>query len=93
MKEPQHKLKRSSGLNTRWLAWKENKNTKLEKHTVCTSCYCVGISDPECICCYNDNYKRIELEFEVCICCGNLIEDGNLAESEFNERQNKNLFV
>ena len=61
-------------------------NTKLEKFDVCDRCYSVGITHTDCICSYG-NYKTIELEFEVCNCCGNLVEDGHPADTEFNDRQ------
>lgn len=61
-----------------------NKNTHLEKHRVCTSCFSIGTTDPNCICCNTDNYDTIELEFEICNCCGNPIEDGTPADSIFN---------
>lgn len=60
---------------------------RLEKHEVCTDCLSVGVSFTDCICTYNRNYETIELEFEVCDCCGNLVNDGQPAETEFNEKQ------
>jgi hypothetical protein len=60
--------------------------TKLEKFKVCSQCYCVGIIHTDCICSYG-KYKSIELEFEVCVCCDNLIEDGVPADSEFNKQK------
>ena len=60
---------------------------RLEKHTVCVDCLCVGISDPNCICTYQDNHKTIELEFEVCECCGKIISDGFPADTKFNQKQ------
>ena len=59
-------------------------STHLEKFTVCSSCYSVGIRDMDCICGYQNGYPTIELEFEVCDCCGQLISDGDPADSEFN---------
>ncbi len=64
---------------------------KIEKHTVCASCLSVGITDVFCICMDSNVYPTIELEFEVCKCCGNLICDGDPAETEFNKKQLKNL--
>jgi len=64
--------------------------TKLEKFNVCTSCLCVGIEDPNCICA-DSKYKTVELEFEVCACCGAVVTDGQPAETEFNEKQLLNL--
>jgi len=60
--------------------------TRLEKHIVCEDCQSVGILDAHCMCAYG-NYKKIELEFEVCDCCGNLVDDGNPADTKFNENQ------
>lgn len=62
---------------------------KLEKHEVCIDCLAVLITDPNCGCCYNNGYETIELEYEVCDCCGNLINDGSPAKSEFNTNQFK----
>ncbi len=62
--------------------------TRLEKFTVCNECYCVGILFTDCQCSHG-KYETIELEYEVCDCCGNLIEDGNYAETEFNKNQLK----
>ena len=64
---------------------------KLKKYKVCSSCWSVGILDKDCICAYQRGYKTVELEFEVCECCDNLISDGNPAETEFNEKQLKEL--
>jgi len=63
--------------------------TKLEKHTVCVICQSVGNTDPRCICCYENRWESIELDFEACECCGNLIDDGNPADTEFNKEQLK----
>lgn len=63
--------------------------TKLERFKVCDQCYGVGTIYDGCVCSY-DKYKTIELEFEVCKCCGNLIDDGNPADTLFNEEQIKN---
>lgn len=63
--------------------------TKLEKFKVCEDCYCVELVHIDCACAFS-NYKTIELEFEVCKCCGSLIEDGNPADTPFNNRQLKN---
>jgi len=60
---------------------------KLEKHLVCASCLTVGITDPNCVCCYMNNYETIELEYEVCECCNRLISDGEPADTEFNTEQ------
>jgi hypothetical protein len=56
---------------------------------VCDQCYCVGITYVDCICIYG-KYKKIELEFEVCECCGHLVNDGKPADTEFNKTQFKN---
>lgn len=63
--------------------------TRLEKFKVCDQCYCVGMKYGDCVCSY-DKYKTIELEFEVCECCGHLIDDGNPADTPFNDEQIKN---
>lgn len=62
-------------------------NTVLQKFIVCTSCLSVGITDNNCICSYSHKYPTIELEFEVCECCGHLIEDGSPADTLFNNQQ------
>lgn len=64
--------------------------SRLEKHNVCIDCYSVGITYTDCICQYG-KFPTIELEFEVCECCGNLIKDGNPADSEFNTKQFEKL--
>lgn len=60
--------------------------THLQKIKVCDRCFSDTITDPNCQCCIG-KYKTIELEFEVCDCCGNTIEDGQPAETEFNNSQ------
>jgi len=60
--------------------------TRLEKHTVCISCRSIGILDIDCICVHSHRYPTIELEFEVCDCCGNPKSD-QPADTEFNEKQ------
>jgi len=62
---------------------------KLEKHTVCASCWSVGVTDVHCICVDNNNYPTIELEFNVCEWCENLECDGDPADTEFNNEQLK----
>jgi len=37
-------------------------------------------------------FNSIELEFEVCECCGNLISDGNPADTTFNDEQLLKLY-
>jgi len=64
--------------------------TKLEKYNVCDQCFAVGIINNDCMCSYG-KYTTIELEFEVCECCGNLIDDGNPADTEFNNKQFEKL--
>jgi len=63
---------------------------RIERHRVCSSCWSVTATDPECVCCYSNRYDTIELDFEVCGCCNNLVEDGTPAETEFNDKQLKN---
>ena len=62
--------------------------TRLEKIEACNQCFSVGILDSNCVCAVG-SYKTIELEFEVCNCCNNLIEDGSPADTEFNKKQLK----
>jgi len=62
-------------------------STHLEKRTVCASCCAVGIQNMDCVCGYQNGYSTIELEFEVCDCCGQLISDGNPADTVFNTEQ------
>jgi len=64
--------------------------TRLEKFRVCDRCLCIGIEDPNCQCAFG-KYQTVELEFEVCDCCGSVINDGQPAETEFNEKQLTNL--
>jgi hypothetical protein len=64
----------------------EKLKTRLEKYNVCEDCHCVRIVYPDCRCSY-DKYKTINLEFEVCVCCGNLIEDGKPADTLYNRKQ------
>ena len=40
--------------------------------------------------CADSNYQTVELEFEVCECCNNLIDDGHPADTEFNKKQLEN---
>ena len=61
--------------------------TKLVKHTVCANCEAVGIIYKDCICTYDKNYPRIELEFETSVEFDTLLEDGNPADTEFNKEQ------
>ena len=62
--------------------------TELKKFEVCEDCHCIGIQHTDCKCSYT-NYKTIELEFEVCSCCGTVLEDGDPADTEFNKKQLK----
>jgi hypothetical protein len=64
--------------------------TKLEKFKVCVDCLSVGVTYNDCVCTYG-KYKTIELEFEVCECCGHLVSDGNPANTPFNEEKMKNI--
>lgn len=61
----------------------ENSKYRLEKFEVCDQCYSVGLLYNDCICSYG-KYEIIELEFEVCQCCGNLVDDGTPADTPFN---------
>ena len=63
-------------------------NTRLEKFEVCDQCYSVGIR-PGCICSY-DKYKTIKLEFKVCECCDQLINDWSPPDTPFNKEQINN---
>lgn len=49
----------------------------------------VGVTVIDCVCAYQNGYNTIELEFEVCECCGNLVSDGEPADTEFNKEQLK----
>lgn len=68
---------------------KTKKETRIEKFRVCDQCYCVGIQDSNCRCAYG-KYQTVELEFEVCGCCGDVLTDGQPADTEFNTKQLKN---
>ena len=63
------------------------KTTELIREDVCAVCWSVGITDNNCVCTYQNRYKTIELEFEQCKVCGHIIDDGNPADTEFNEKQ------
>lgn len=56
-----------------------------QKHTVCADCFAVGITQIDCRCTYMNNYPTVELEFEVCKCCGQLLDDGSPANTPFND--------
>lgn len=43
---------------------------KIEKFKVCKDCLSIGITDSNCVCTYQNGYKTVELEFEICGCCG-----------------------
>lgn len=62
--------------------------TKLEKFRVCDQCLCFGIQNTNCICSYG-KYRIIELEFEVCGCCGHILHDGDPVDTAFNKKQFK----
>jgi len=64
--------------------------TRLEKYKVCDQCHSVGIVEANCQCTYG-KYSTIELEFEVCECCGNLLNDGYPADTPFNDEQFQKL--
>jgi len=60
-------------------------STYLRKYEVCANCLSIGITDPNCICSYDFRYQTVELEFEVCLCCGNTADTP--ADTEFNQAQ------
>lgn len=60
--------------------------TRIKKFMVCEECYCLSISNIDCVCAQGV-YRTIELEFEVCECCGGIMTDGEPAETEFNKEQ------
>ena len=60
--------------------------SELVKYEVCKSCLSIGIRYNDCICTYMDGYETIELEFEVCECCGH-VDDSYPADTEFNKSQ------
>lgn len=60
--------------------------TQLEKFDVCTECLCIDMIHSDCICAHS-SYKTIELEFEICKCCGK--PNDNHADTEFNKKQLK----
>jgi len=60
---------------------------RLVKHIVCEDCLSTGVRFVDCVCTYIKTYPTIELEFEECECCGNIINDGNPREIEFNIKQ------
>ena len=62
---------------------------KYKKIKVCAECQSVGITYYDCICNYTIDYPIIELEFEICKCCGRY-DDGQPADTEFNKKQWEN---
>lgn len=64
--------------------------TRLQKFQVCDQCFSVGRIYSGCVC-DDSNYTVITLEFEVCTCCGHLINDGTPADTPFNEEQLKKI--
>ena len=66
-------------------------STRLVKHKVCVDCRAVGIIYNDCVCTYQKGYPTIELEFEVCNCCGNIVNDVQCAETPFNDKQLKEI--
>jgi hypothetical protein len=60
-----------------------------QRFSVCRSCLSVGITHGDCVCLYSRDYPIIELEFEVCDCCGHLRNDGSPADTKFNDEQFK----
>lgn len=57
----------------------------LEKLSVCRECLSPDIIYAECVCVTERRYPTIELEFEVCKCCGNM--SSQPADTEFNAKQ------
>lgn len=57
----------------------------IQKHTVCDSCYSLGIRDNNCVCVESNRYSTIELEFKHCNVCNQTIDDP--IDSEFNDKQ------
>lgn len=53
--------------------------TQIEKMLACMSCYEVNGCDCNC--------GSIELEFEVCSCCGNVLDERCPADTKFNSDQ------
>jgi hypothetical protein len=60
-----------------------------KKITVCRKCFSQGVKDIDCMCTYTRNYPTIELEFYFCECCGNILNDGEPEDTEFNISQFK----
>ncbi|MCH8067795.1 MAG: hypothetical protein IID16_00780 [Candidatus Marinimicrobia bacterium] len=60
--------------------------THLQKIEVCDRCFSDRIIDTDCQCCIG-NVILIELEFDVCHCCCNVIDDGQPADTEFNREK------
>jgi hypothetical protein len=69
-----------------WILGDRASGTYLSKFDVCDQCWSVGMIVGDCVCSH-DRYETIELEFEVCKCCNNLVMDGSPAETEFNKEQ------
>ena len=56
----------------------------LVKHRVCVDCLSLDIVNADCRCVYSRDYETIELEFEVCSCCGNT--NAHPADTDFNKQ-------
>jgi RNase P subunit RPR2 len=66
-----------------------SENTILIKEHVCARCHSLSIIDRDCVCTYQNGYATIELEFEKCLCCGNVSDQP--ADTEFNIKQYETL--
>lgn len=65
--------------------------SKLKKFEVCNRCYSIPGREMNCVCSYeHDRYEIITLEFEVCKCCGRILNDGVPADTPFNDEQIRN---
>jgi len=56
----------------------------LKKYEVCASCKSIEKVNSNCICNVVKIYPTIELEFEVCRCCGNPITPSKFAKTDNN---------
>lgn len=56
-----------------------------DKYEVCADCHSAEIIYSECVCVTEKRYPTIELEFDICRCCGHTSTLPN--DSEFNDQQ------
>lgn len=75
--------------NVQYYDWESVPVSKtLKRFNVCTECKArVRAVDSNCICNFSSLFDTIELEFEVCECCGKEVTPEQYADTEFNKAQ------